>query len=47
MLLIRVACSGCPEETEVLVETIDEVDALFCDCDLGWVVLSVSTAVPV
>jgi hypothetical protein len=47
VLLVRVACSGCPEETEVLVETFDEVDALFCECDHGWVVLSVSTAVSV
>jgi hypothetical protein len=29
VLLIRVACSGCPEETEVHFETIDEVDACF------------------
>jgi anti-anti-sigma factor len=47
VLILRVACcAGCPDETEVLVETIDEVDALSCDCDYGWVVLSVSNAVP-
>ena len=47
MLLVRVACSGCPEESEVLVEALDEVDRLFCDCDYGYVVLAVAEAVPV
>lgn len=47
MLLVRVACSSCPGETEVIVATLDEVDALFCDCDYGYVVLSVSEVVPV
>ena len=46
MFIIRVACSGCPDETELVVDSIDEVDALFCDCDYGYVLLSVSEAIP-
>ena len=47
MLAIRVACSGCPDETYVLVEMIEDVDQLFCDCDYSYVVLSISEAVAV
>jgi hypothetical protein len=47
MLLVRVACSSCPGGTEVVVATLDEVDSLFCECDYGFVVLSVSELVPV
>ena len=47
VLAIRVACSGCPEETYVLVERLEDVDQLFCDCDYSFVVLSVSEAVAV
>jgi hypothetical protein len=47
MFLIRVACSGCPAEEEVVVAAIDDVEALFCDCDYGYLVLSVSEVVPV
>ncbi|MDQ2676941.1 MAG: hypothetical protein M3Y34_09045 [Actinomycetota bacterium] len=42
MLLISVACSSCPEELEVEVETLEDVELLFCECDCGWVVLGVS-----
>ncbi len=47
MLEIRVACSGCPEETYVLVEKLEDVDQLFCECDYGYVVLSVGEAVAI
>jgi hypothetical protein len=47
MLAIRVACSGCPDETYVLVEKIDDVDHLFCDCDYSYIVLSVSEALAI
>jgi hypothetical protein len=47
MLLVRVACSGCPEDTEVVVESLDEIDLLFCECDHGYVLLSVSEVEPV
>jgi hypothetical protein len=46
VLLVRVACSGCPEDTEVVVEDLDEVEALFCDCDHGWIILAVSEVAP-
>jgi hypothetical protein len=45
MLLIRVGCSGCPEDDEVVVATIDEVDSLWCECGYGYLILSVSEAV--
>lgn len=42
MLLVRVACSSCPGETEVLVYSLEDVDSLWCDCEYGYLVLSVS-----
>jgi hypothetical protein len=47
MLLIRVACSGCPEEAEIVVAALEDIDRLPCDCGYGYVVLSVSEAIPV
>ena len=46
MLLVDVACSSCPEEIEVVVETLADVELLFCECDYGWVVLGVSEVEP-
>jgi hypothetical protein len=45
MFLIRIGCSDCPGEDEVVVATIDEVESLCCDCGYGYVVLAVSEAV--
>ncbi|HEX6780996.1 MAG TPA: hypothetical protein VF125_03090 [Solirubrobacterales bacterium] len=44
---MRVACSGCDEETEVVVEDLDDVDREACPCGYSYVVLSVSTFEPV
>jgi hypothetical protein len=37
-----VACSGCDEEAEVLVEELDDVDREVCSCGYSYVVLTVS-----
>jgi len=44
MLLVTVACSDpeCVEEREIAVEELDGVDAYFCDCGHGFVVVAVS-----
>jgi hypothetical protein len=42
MWQIRVACSSCAEETEVLVEELDDVDREACSCGYSYVVLTVS-----
>ena len=44
MWLVQVTCSepDCDEEFEVLVEALDEVEAVVCDCEHCVVVLSVS-----
>ena len=47
MWQIRVACSGCEEESEVLVEELDDVDREVCPCGYSYVVLSVSAFEPV
>lgn len=47
MFQVLVACSGCPEETEVLVEELDDVDREVCPCGYSYVVLSVSSFEPV
>ena len=47
MWQIRVACSGCNEESEVLVEELDDVDREVCPCGYSYVVLSVGTFEPV
>lgn len=47
MWQVRVACSGCPEETEVVVEELDEVDREVCPCGYNYVVLAVSSFEPV
>jgi hypothetical protein len=41
---IRIGCSGCPEEVDVLVADLDEVERLNCECGYDWVLLSVSEA---
>lgn len=44
MLLVKVVCSDpeCIEERELAVEDLDTIDASFCDCGHGFVVVSVS-----
>ncbi|HEX5593392.1 MAG TPA: hypothetical protein VFX35_08595 [Solirubrobacterales bacterium] len=47
MFQVLVACSSCPEETEVVVEKLDDVDREACPCGYSYVVLSVSEFEPV
>jgi hypothetical protein len=47
MFQVLVACSSCPEETEVLVEELDHVDREVCPCGYSYVVLAVSEFEPV
>jgi hypothetical protein len=44
MFLVRIDCSDpeCTEEREALVESLDEVETIACDCGHGFVVVSVS-----
>jgi hypothetical protein len=47
MFQILVACSGCEEESEVVVAEIDGVDREACPCGYSYVVLTVSEFEPV
>jgi hypothetical protein len=47
MWQVLVACSGCDEETEVVVEELDEVDREVCPCGYSYVVLTVGGFEPV
>ncbi|HEY6729830.1 MAG TPA: hypothetical protein VI039_02270 [Solirubrobacterales bacterium] len=47
MWQIKVACSGCDAETDVLVDKIDDVEREVCPCGYSYVVLSVSEFEPV
>jgi hypothetical protein len=47
MFQVLVACSSCPEETEVLVEDLEDVDREVCSCGYSYVVLAVSEFEPV
>jgi hypothetical protein len=42
--LARIHCSDCPEEVEVLVDELDELDGLVCECGYGFVLESVEEA---
>jgi len=42
MWQIKVVCSSCEEESEVLVEELDDVDREVCPCGYSYVVLSVA-----
>lgn len=45
MLLVKIGCSGCPEEIEVMVDEIEDVERIACLCSYGYVVLAVSEAI--
>jgi hypothetical protein len=47
MLQIAIVCSSCAEETEVVVENLDDVDREVCGCGYSYVVLSVAEFEPV
>ena len=44
MFIVNVICSDedCAEEIEAVVETMEEVDDLLCECECGTVLLSVA-----
>ena len=44
---VKVVCSSCEEESEVLVEDLDDCDREACPCGYSYVVLSVSEFEPV
>lgn len=39
---MTIVCSSCAEETEVVVENLDDVDREVCECGYSYVVLSVA-----
>lgn len=47
MLQVTVVCSRCTDETEVLVEGLDDVEREACECGYSFVVLSVAEFEPV
>ena len=47
MFQVTVACSSCAEETEVVVENLDDVEREVCPCGYSYVVLSVAEFEPV
>lgn len=47
MLQVTVVCSDCSEETEVLVDGLDDVDREVCECGYSYVVVSVAGFEPV
>lgn len=47
MWQVLVACSGCEEETDVVVEALDDVDREVCPCGYSYVVLTVASFEPV
>jgi hypothetical protein len=47
MFQVLVACSSCPEESEVFVEDLNDVEREVCPCGYSYVVLAVSEFEPV
>jgi hypothetical protein len=47
MWQLTVLCSGCAEETEVVVEDLDDVEREVCPCGYSYAVLSVGGFEPV
>jgi hypothetical protein len=47
MWQVTVFCSGCAEESEVVVEDLDQVEREACECGYSFVVLSVASFEPV
>jgi hypothetical protein len=42
MWQVHVACSGCDEEAELVVEELDDIDREVCPCGYSYVILTVS-----
>jgi hypothetical protein len=47
MWQVTVFCSGCAEESEVVVENLDHVEHEACECGYSFVVVSVASFEPV
>jgi len=47
MWQVAVYCSGCAEESEVVVNDLEDVEREACPCGYSFVVLSVSSFEPV
>ena len=47
MWQVAIVCSSCAEESEVLVEDLDDVEREVCACGYSFVVLSVAAFEPV
>lgn len=47
MWQVAVLCSGCAEESEVVVEDLDHLEREVCPCGYSFVVLSVASFEPV
>lgn len=47
MWQVRVACSSCPEEVDLTVEELDDVEREVCPCGYSYVVISVGSFEPV
>ena len=47
MWQVAVLCSGCAEETEVVLGDLDDVEREACPCGYSFVVLSVASFEPV
>ncbi len=44
---MTIVCSDCAEETEVVVEDLEDVEREVCECGYSYVVLSVAAFEPV
>jgi hypothetical protein len=47
MWQVTVVCSSCAEESDVVVENLDDVDREVCECGYNYVVVSVAEFEPV
>lgn len=47
MWQVSVLCSSCAEESDLVVEALDEVEREACPCGYSFVVLSVASFEPV
>jgi hypothetical protein len=47
MWQVTVFCSGCAEESEVVAESLDDVEREVCECGYSFVTLSIASFEPV
>jgi hypothetical protein len=46
MWIVKIACSSCEEETEVVVENLEDAEREVCACGYSYIVLSVAEFQP-